>query len=37
VLHDGNLRHELVVERGWTHEQYADWVGEIWVAMCVTP
>jgi AcrR family transcriptional regulator len=35
AMTDGNLWHELVIERGWTDEQYAQWVGEIWVAMLV--
>lgn len=37
AMTDGNLWHELVVERGWTDEQYAQWVGEMWVAALVRP
>jgi AcrR family transcriptional regulator len=37
AMTDGNLWHELVVERGWTDERYAEWVGAIWVAMLVGP
>lgn len=37
AMTDGNLWHELVVERGWTDEQYAQWVGEMWVAALVLP
>jgi hypothetical protein len=37
AMTDGNLWHELVIERGWTDEQYAEWVGAIWVAMLVKP
>lgn len=33
---DGMLWHKLVVERGWTDEQYADWMGRMWVATLVT-
>ena len=35
AMTDGNLWHELVVERGWTDEQYAEWVGRTWVATLV--
>jgi hypothetical protein len=28
---DGVLWHQLVVERGWTDERYADWLAEVWV------
>jgi AcrR family transcriptional regulator len=28
---DGTLWHRLVVERGWSNERFADWLGEIWV------
>jgi AcrR family transcriptional regulator len=37
AMTDGNLWHELVVVRGWTDEQYANWVGAIWVATLVKP
>lgn len=32
---DGVLWHRLVTERGWTDEQYADWLGRMWVAALV--
>lgn len=32
---DGNLWHELVVERGWTDERFAEWMGRAWVAALV--
>ena len=28
---DGTLWHQLVVERGWTDERYAEWLGDMWV------
>jgi len=34
---DGMLWHRLVVERGWTNEEYADWLGRLWVATLVGP
>jgi AcrR family transcriptional regulator len=30
---DGHLWHQLVVERGWSDEQYADWLARIWVCL----
>jgi len=32
---DGHLWRQLVVERGWSDEQYADWLGRTWVAHLV--
>ena len=32
---DGHLWHQLVVERGWSDEQYADWLGRMWVTLLV--
>ncbi len=29
---DGALWRRLVVERGWTDEHYADWLGRLWVS-----
>ncbi|MEV4315341.1 TetR family transcriptional regulator [Actinocrispum sp. NPDC049592] len=29
---DGTLWHRLVRERGWTDEQYAAWLGTVWVS-----
>ncbi|HEU5267153.1 MAG TPA: TetR family transcriptional regulator [Jatrophihabitans sp.] len=37
AMTDGMLWHQFVVERGWTDEQYADWLGRIWVATLVKP
>lgn len=34
---DGTLWHRLVNERGWTNEQFADWLGRMWVQMLVKP
>jgi AcrR family transcriptional regulator len=34
---DGLLWHRLVQGRGWTDEQYADWLGRMWVAALVKP
>jgi hypothetical protein len=34
---DGLLWHRLVQVRGWTDEQYADWLGRMWVATLVEP
>ncbi len=35
AMTDGHLWHQLVVERGWSDEQYADWLGRTWVALLV--
>jgi AcrR family transcriptional regulator len=32
---DGHLWRQLVVERGWSDEKYADWLGRMWVALLV--
>ena len=37
AMTDGHLWYQLVVERGWTDEQFAHWLGEIWVAALVRP
>jgi AcrR family transcriptional regulator len=34
---DGLLWQRLVQVRGWTDEQYADWLGRMWVATLVKP
>jgi hypothetical protein len=34
---DGMLWHQLVIERGWSDERYADWLGRVWVASLVDP
>jgi AcrR family transcriptional regulator len=33
---DGTLWHQLVNERGWTDDRFAQWLGEMWVKMLVT-
>lgn len=33
---DGTLWRRLVVERGWSNERYADWLGSLWIALLVT-
>lgn len=35
AMTDGHLWHQLVVERGWTDERYAEWLGRTWVALLV--
>lgn len=32
---DGMLWHRLVVERGWTNERFAEWLGRMWVDLLV--
>lgn len=32
---DGHLWHQLVVERGWSDEQYADMLGRMWISLLV--
>lgn len=32
---DGMLWHRLVIERGWTNERFAAWLGRLWVAALV--
>ncbi len=34
---DGALWRRLVVERGWTDPQYAEWLGRLWVDLFVAP
>jgi AcrR family transcriptional regulator len=34
---DGALWQRLVVARGWTDAQYADWLGQLWVDLFVVP
>jgi hypothetical protein len=34
---DGVLWHQFVVERGWSDDRYADWLGRVWVATLVRP
>ncbi|MBV8961019.1 MAG: TetR/AcrR family transcriptional regulator [Actinobacteria bacterium] len=35
AMTDGVLWHRLVTERGWTNDQYADWLGRMWVHLLV--
>ncbi len=35
AMTDSTLWHQLVQERGWTDEQYADWLGRSWVTTLV--
>jgi AcrR family transcriptional regulator len=35
AMTDGMLWHRLVQERGWTDEQFAGWLGRIWVSALV--
>jgi hypothetical protein len=37
AMTDGTLWHQLVVERGWSDERFAEWLGEMWVAALVAP
>jgi AcrR family transcriptional regulator len=32
---DGTMWYQMVVERGWTDEQFATWLGTLWVRMLV--
>jgi AcrR family transcriptional regulator len=36
-LTDGALWHRLVIERGWSDERFAGWLGETWVRLLVRP
>jgi hypothetical protein len=35
AMMDGALWRRLVVERGWSDERYADWLGSLWIAQLV--
>jgi AcrR family transcriptional regulator len=37
AMTDGMLWNQFVNERGWTDEQYAEWLGRTWVAALVKP
>ncbi len=37
AMSDAGLWHQFVVERSWTDEQFADWLGRAWVATLVVP
>jgi AcrR family transcriptional regulator len=37
AMTDGVLWHQFVVERGWSDDRYADWLGRVWVATLVRP
>src|SRR5215217_1795352 len=32
---DGALWHQLVTERGWSDEQFATWLGQLWISALV--
>jgi hypothetical protein len=32
---DGVLWHRLVVQRGWSQERFAEWLGRLWVSLLV--
>jgi hypothetical protein len=32
---DGVLWHRLVVQRGWSQERFATWLGNLWVGLLV--
>lgn len=32
---DGTLWYRLIVERGWSDDRYAAWLGRMWVSMLV--
>jgi AcrR family transcriptional regulator len=34
---DGMMWHRLVIERGWTDDQYADYLAQMWIAALVAP
>lgn len=34
---DGMLWHRLVVERAWSSERFAEWLGDVWVRLLVRP
>lgn len=36
AMMDGTLWRRLVIERGWSDERYADWLGSLWVATLVS-
>jgi hypothetical protein len=35
AMTDGTLWHRMVVERGWTDERFAEWLGRLWVDILV--
>jgi len=37
AMTDGHLWYQLVIERGWSDERFAEWLGELWVAALVRP
>lgn len=37
AMTDGTLWHRMVRERGWSDEQYAEWLARMWVAALVAP
>ncbi|HVE94967.1 MAG TPA: helix-turn-helix domain-containing protein [Acidimicrobiales bacterium] len=37
AMTDGTLWHRLVVERGWTDDRFAEWLGRVWTDRLVKP
>jgi AcrR family transcriptional regulator len=37
AMTDGMLWHRLVRERGWSYEDFAGWLGEVWIRALVQP
>lgn len=37
AMTDGTLWHRMVVERGWSDERFAEWLGRTWVGALVSP
>jgi AcrR family transcriptional regulator len=37
AMTDGTLWHRFVVERGWTDDQFAEWLATAWIATLVSP
>jgi AcrR family transcriptional regulator len=36
AMMDGSLWRRLVVQRGWSDERYAEWLGSLWIAVLVS-
>jgi AcrR family transcriptional regulator len=37
AMTDGSLWHRLVVDRGWSDDEFAEWLGRTWVSLLVRP
>jgi AcrR family transcriptional regulator len=37
AMTDGHLWHQLVIEKGWSDERFADWLARVWIAALVRP